>query len=68
MNMRKIIIILFISILALIQSVDTFAKECLEGDCVNGFGILVLPDGSVYEGEFKNGAIDGPVFGPRKVT
>jgi hypothetical protein len=32
---------------------------CLTGDCKNGSGSFAYPDGSKYEGEFKNGKFDG---------
>ena len=30
-------------------------ETCSRGDCKNGPGTLQLPNGSRYEGEFKNG-------------
>ncbi|MBP7184179.1 MAG: caspase family protein [Saprospiraceae bacterium] len=32
---------------------------CLDGDCKNGLGTYAYPDGSKYEGNFKNGNIEG---------
>ncbi|HSL39035.1 MAG TPA: hypothetical protein VK857_01595, partial [Desulforhopalus sp.] len=33
--------------------------ECLQGNCRDGVGSFVAADGRRYEGEFKNGLIDG---------
>lgn len=32
---------------------------CLSGDCKDGIGIFAYPDGSKYEGSFKNGKFEG---------
>jgi|GEM_PF-653168 len=32
---------------------------CINGDCGNGYGIFVWEQGARYEGEFKNGTMDG---------
>jgi len=32
---------------------------CLSGDCKNGSGVFAYPDGSKYEGRFKNNKFDG---------
>ncbi len=32
---------------------------CLKGDCINGQGVYAYPDGSKYEGQFKNRQMDG---------
>ncbi|HMY45071.1 MAG TPA: hypothetical protein PKX74_06315, partial [Leptospiraceae bacterium] len=34
-------------------------ETCSRGDCKNGPGTLQLPNGSRYEGEFKNGNFHG---------
>lgn len=34
-------------------------EKCLEGDCKNGKGVLIKPDGTRYEGEFKDDLPDG---------
>ena len=31
-----------------------FADECIEGDCINGYGIYTWTDGSKYVGEYKD--------------
>lgn len=34
----------------------SFAKgKCVSGNCINGHGTVILPNGERYEGEFKNG-------------
>ncbi|MBL8019841.1 MAG: hypothetical protein JNM27_09265 [Leptospirales bacterium] len=37
--------------------------ECIKGDCVNGMGQIRLSDGSVHEGDFRDGVPNG--FGQR---
>lgn len=32
---------------------------CLSGDCKNGTGVFAYPDGSKYEGDFKNEKLEG---------
>jgi hypothetical protein len=33
--------------------------KCISGDCVNGLGTKIWPNGSKYIGEFENGQING---------
>jgi hypothetical protein len=35
------------------------SAQCISGDCKNGNGILILPDGSKYAGHFTDGQIKG---------
>ncbi len=35
------------------------AAQCLSGDCTNGYGVYRYPSGARYEGNFRNGEIDG---------
>jgi len=35
------------------------AFGCISGNCIDGNGIYILPSGSVYSGEFKDGEING---------
>jgi hypothetical protein len=35
------------------------AAQCSSGDCQNGWGTFVFPDGSKYVGEFKDGEVHG---------
>jgi hypothetical protein len=34
-------------------------EKCIKGDCVNGEGTMIYPDGSKYEGEWKDNKRDG---------
>ena len=53
MNLRHLfILILFLFTLILASCSDS-------GDVKDGFGKARLPDGSVYEGEFRNGLFNG---------
>ena len=33
--------------------------ECIEGDCVNGYGAFISDDGHKYVGEYKDGLANG---------
>ena len=35
------------------------AAQCVSGDCQNGFGGIIYPNGDKYIGDFKNGLRDG---------
>ncbi|MBK6822050.1 MAG: hypothetical protein IPG87_03340 [Saprospiraceae bacterium] len=35
------------------------AQTCVKGNCMNGFGTMIMPDKSRYTGEFVNGKIQG---------
>ena len=50
--------LLGIIVLGLLLSGNAYAK-CIKGDCVNGLGVDVLPDGRKYDGEFKDGKFEG---------
>ena len=39
-------------------SISRFSK-CINGDCLNGQGAIILPDKTKYTGEFKNGLMHG---------
>ena len=34
-------------------------EKCIKGDCVNGEGTMIYPDGSKYEGKWKDHKRDG---------
>lgn len=38
---------------------SNFLNRCLEGNCINGFGKHIDMEGTVYEGNFKNGKRNG---------
>jgi hypothetical protein len=53
-------ILLFIS--AFIISISLFSQEktgCISGDCENGKGIFLFPNGDKYEGDFENSHLKG---------
>ncbi|MGW8287947.1 MAG: MORN repeat-containing protein [Desulfobulbales bacterium] len=33
--------------------------ECIQGDCINGFGIYIFPEGGQYAGQFSEGKFAG---------
>jgi hypothetical protein len=42
--------------LSFLSPIDCLAApfQCIEGDCINGWGTYELPEGAKYIGEFKN--------------
>lgn len=52
--MKKILVLFAI----FYYSVNATA-QCTSGDCENGFGTYVFPDGNTYTGSWKNGKRDG---------
>ncbi|MCR9052341.1 caspase family protein [Phaeodactylibacter xiamenensis] len=49
-----------IIVLAVFWSVHSlYAQTCIEGDCENGEGTLILENGIKYVGQFQNGAYNG---------
>ena len=46
-------------VLGLIKPAVVAAHTCAKGNCVNGQGLLVYPDGGSYEGQFKDGRFEG---------
>ena len=38
---------------------ETIMGECVQGDCENGVGTFVFEDGYIYDGEWKDGEING---------
>ena len=53
--MKKLLLTILVS---LIWSNVSIA-ECIEGDCINGYGTFTYADGSKYVGEFKDGKRNG---------
>ena len=39
--------------------IQQFKSGCVTGNCLNGNGIFLHPDGSIYSGDFKNGDKNG---------
>ena len=49
---------IFISVLIFIASIFSgcaVKTECIEGDCINGEGVMLFPDKNEYSGLFENG-------------
>jgi len=46
-------------IVTLMLSPQVAAAICVQGDCINGQGTVVLQDGRRYVGEFKDGIRPG---------
>lgn len=38
---------------------SSFRGKCVRGDCFNGDGVMVFPNGDEYHGSFKNGEANG---------
>ena len=55
--MRLFFIALFIWVT--IETPGVHADECIEGDCINGYGIFVTSTGQKFIGNFKDGLRHG---------
>jgi len=53
----KAVLISFLLVICFFP-LNTFG-ECIEGNCVNGEGTFVYPDGNEYIGEFRDNKING---------
>jgi len=51
---KLLLILLFLSILS-----SCGESGCISGDCENGYGAYIWPNGDKYEGEWKDGKMDG---------
>ncbi len=59
-GMMRIIGLFFLSgVLLMNSALSALEKNCVEGDCKNGRGEMVLDDGSRYLGDFKDGKMEG---------
>lgn len=56
--MSKFILSLFACLIAL-SGLDAQTGECTHGDCENGKGRYIYPNGDKYIGEFKDSKLDG---------
>ncbi len=68
--MKKIFIIILLIIS--LGSLNSFGNDCIEGDCLNGQGIMVYTTGHKFSGGFKDGVRhgDGVLYmpGDRKIV
>jgi hypothetical protein len=59
LNIRRMKSVLIIVVLMTFINNKVDSKTCQSGDCVNGYGIQVNPNGQSYIGEFKEGKRSG---------
>lgn len=55
--MKPMILLLFFIII--LSPMQLLANECIEGNCVDGWGKMLLDEGFVYEGQWQNGKPNG---------
>jgi hypothetical protein len=58
MTIRPVLAAL-VALLLLLASGCSSGRNCIDGNCRNGKGIRLLPDGRTYSGQFKNGRFHG---------
>ena len=51
--MKRYLIIISILLFGLSFPINSFG-ECIKGNCVNGYGVSTQPDGTKYQGEWKD--------------
>jgi hypothetical protein len=54
-KMRKLFFLFILNCIA----INFLSGQCLEGDCMNGKGVLINPDGNFFVGTFQNGLLEG---------
>jgi hypothetical protein len=62
MRQRQIPSIFIVSAVLILFPLGARADRCVEGDCVNGRGVMEYSTGHKYTGEFRNGMRDGEGF------
>ena len=50
---------LFLYVFLILMFCNVGFAECIEGDCINGYGTYTYANGDKYVGEFKEGAMHG---------
>ena len=58
-NGKKVRTLLNVLFVSLFLSQSLFAQKCISGDCYDSYSICEYPSGARYEGNFKNGLING---------
>ena len=54
--MYKLIVIKFFLVVLFSSTIQISYAQCLEGDCINGYGKFTCDCGYLFEGMFKNGS------------
>ena len=57
--MLKINPVLYITLLFIVMACSTDKPSCKTGNCENGYGVKIYPDGGFDKGYWKNGKLDG---------
>ena len=59
MNKAFVAVMVMLAVGALCTAANGVGGNCIKGDCQHGFGIMVWPDGTRYEGQWKGGRFHG---------